>query len=42
MIRHLCRPDRILIGDVAEIFTGNPYVVLPPPWSDILNAIPLP
>jgi hypothetical protein len=31
-----------LIGDVAEIFTGNPYVVLPPPWSDVLNAIKLP
>jgi hypothetical protein len=31
-----------LIGQVAGIFTGNPYVTLPSPWSDVLNAIPLP
>ena len=31
-----------LIGNVAGIFTGNPFVVLPPPWSDILNDIDIP
>ncbi|HTO83149.1 MAG TPA: hypothetical protein VMQ73_12980, partial [Methylomirabilota bacterium] len=31
-----------LVGDIVEIFTGNPYVVLPSPWSDVLNEIPLP